>query len=73
MPLCFRACLWYVSLMIEAPHSVTLVPPLVYKNPEEEIQGRKRYEAQKTSRNESADSVLNVSNEYSFTFHKRKF
>ena len=48
--------------MIAEPHSVTLVPPLVYKNPEEEANGRKRYEAQKASRNEIADSVLNVRN-----------
>ena len=55
-----RASLWYVSLMIASPHSVTLVPPVKYKTPDAESKGRKRYEIQKASRDQASDN-LNVS------------
>lgn len=46
--------------MIAPPHSVTGVPPIKYKNIDDEAKGRKRYEVQKASRDQASDN-LNVS------------
>ena len=46
--------------MIAPPHAVTLVPPMKYKNSDVEAKGKKRYDAQKASRNQASDN-LNVS------------
>ncbi|XP_055515659.1 cytosolic acyl coenzyme A thioester hydrolase isoform X2 [Leucoraja erinacea] len=48
-----RATLWYVPLSADNVHSVVKVPPLQYSSPEQEEEGRKRYEAQKLNRSES--------------------
>ncbi|XP_032904468.1 cytosolic acyl coenzyme A thioester hydrolase [Amblyraja radiata] len=48
-----RATLWYVPLSADNVNSVVNVPPLQYSSPEQEEEGRKRYEAQKLNRSES--------------------
>ncbi|XP_078281463.1 cytosolic acyl coenzyme A thioester hydrolase isoform X6 [Rhinoraja longicauda] len=48
-----RATLWYVPLSADNVNNVVKVPPLQYSSPEQEEEGRKRYEAQKLSRMET--------------------
>lgn len=59
-----RASLWYVALAIASPHTVTLVPPLKQQNDEDQEKGKRRYEAQKASRDQASDH-LNVDDEAS--------
>ena len=48
-----------MALAIASPHTVTLVPPLKQQNDEDQEKGKRRYEAQKASRDQASDH-LNV-------------
>ncbi|XP_062889547.1 cytosolic acyl coenzyme A thioester hydrolase isoform X2 [Mobula hypostoma] len=48
-----RATLWYVPLSVENVNKVVKVPPMQYSSPEQQEEGRKRYEAQKLDRIET--------------------
>ncbi|XP_044138073.1 cytosolic acyl coenzyme A thioester hydrolase isoform X1 [Bufo gargarizans] len=45
-----RATLWYVPLSLTNVDKVIQVPPIQYEKPEQEDEGRKRYESQKLER-----------------------
>ncbi|XP_060708018.1 cytosolic acyl coenzyme A thioester hydrolase isoform X2 [Hemiscyllium ocellatum] len=48
-----RATLWYVALSLENVDKVVEIPSVQYANPEQQEEGRKRYEAQKLDRIET--------------------
>ncbi|XP_007492149.2 cytosolic acyl coenzyme A thioester hydrolase isoform X1 [Monodelphis domestica] len=48
-----KATLWYVPLSLSNVERVLEVPPLVYVRKDQEVEGRKRYEAQKLERMET--------------------
>ncbi|XP_010873977.2 cytosolic acyl coenzyme A thioester hydrolase isoform X3 [Esox lucius] len=50
-----RATLWYVPFSLKDVGKVTEVPPIKYANPEQEEEGKKRYEAQKMERLETKE------------------
>ncbi|XP_066499726.1 cytosolic acyl coenzyme A thioester hydrolase isoform X1 [Hoplias malabaricus] len=50
-----KATLWYVPFSLQNVDKITEVPPIEYFSPEQEEQGKKRYEAQKIERMETKD------------------
>ncbi|KAK6307921.1 hypothetical protein J4Q44_G00211920 [Coregonus suidteri] len=50
-----RAALWYVPFSLKDVDNVTEVPPIKYASPEQEEEGKKRYEAQKMERLETKE------------------
>ncbi|XP_035238697.1 cytosolic acyl coenzyme A thioester hydrolase isoform X3 [Anguilla rostrata] len=48
-----KATLWYVPFSLQNTDKITEVPPIEYSSPEQEEEGRKRYEAQKLDRLET--------------------
>ncbi|GCC23524.1 cytosolic acyl coenzyme A thioester hydrolase isoform X2 [Chiloscyllium punctatum] len=66
-----RATLWYVALSLENVDKVVEIPSVQYANPEQQEEGRKRYEAQKLDRIEtrqrSEDIILPAINVEPYT------
>ncbi|XP_036389734.1 cytosolic acyl coenzyme A thioester hydrolase isoform X2 [Megalops cyprinoides] len=50
-----KATLWYVPFSLQNMDKVTEVPPIEYASPEQEEEGKKRYEAQKMERLETKE------------------
>ncbi|XP_015233208.1 PREDICTED: cytosolic acyl coenzyme A thioester hydrolase isoform X4 [Cyprinodon variegatus] len=48
-----KAALWYVPCSLQNVDKITEVPPIEYASPEQEEEGRKRYESQKIERLET--------------------
>ncbi|XP_038159471.1 cytosolic acyl coenzyme A thioester hydrolase isoform X1 [Cyprinodon tularosa] len=48
-----KAALWYVPCSLQNVDKITEVPPIKYASPEQEEEGRKRYESQKIERLET--------------------
>ncbi|XP_048471075.1 cytosolic acyl coenzyme A thioester hydrolase isoform X2 [Rhincodon typus] len=66
-----RATLWYVALSLENVDKVVEIPSVQYTSPEQQEEGRKRYEAQKLDRKEtkqrSEDIILPAINVEPYT------
>ncbi|XP_067826376.1 cytosolic acyl coenzyme A thioester hydrolase isoform X2 [Heptranchias perlo] len=66
-----RATLWYVALSLENVDKVVDIPSIQYISPEQQEEGRKRYEAQKLDRIETKqrneDNILPAINVEPFT------
>ncbi|KAM4610330.1 cytosolic acyl coenzyme A thioester hydrolase [Polymixia lowei] len=50
-----KATLWYVPCSLKNVNKIVAVPPIQYASPEQEEEGRKRYEAQKAARQETKE------------------
>ncbi|XP_041860599.1 cytosolic acyl coenzyme A thioester hydrolase isoform X2 [Melanotaenia boesemani] len=52
-----KAALWYVPCSLQNVDKIMEVPPIKYTSAQEEEEGKKRYEAQKTERMETKDRI----------------
>ncbi|KAM9751130.1 cytosolic acyl coenzyme A thioester hydrolase isoform 3-T3 [Menidia menidia] len=55
-----KAALWYVPCSLQNVEKIMEVPPIKYVSAEQEEEGRKRYEAQKTERQETKARIEEV-------------
>ncbi|KAG7227016.1 hypothetical protein INR49_022362, partial [Caranx melampygus] len=55
-----KAALWYVPCSLQNVDKIMEVPPIKYASAEQEEEGRKRYEAQKTERQETKARIEEV-------------
>lgn len=58
-----QASLWYVPIKETKEKNIGVVPPLNYSSKEEEEKGRRRYEAQKASRQKKQELLCKVCGE----------
>ncbi|XP_056158117.1 cytosolic acyl coenzyme A thioester hydrolase-like, partial [Lampris incognitus] len=60
-----KAALWFVPCSLQNANKILEVPPIEYASPEQEEEGRKRYEAQKKERLETKERTEMVAAPFS--------